>query len=100
MTSNDDDFWNNLFHGCAVAAYVEQAAAEGQWPPDAEATRQRAYRYYEEALAAKNAAKAPPSPAKITADRPTALDSESGDCKNVSYETETPQREPRSFKEQ
>ena len=58
MTHLQDDFWDDLFHGCAVAAYVEQAMLEQHWPPDAEATRQRAYRYYEEALAARNAAKA------------------------------------------
>jgi hypothetical protein len=52
MTAGDD-FWDNLFLACAFAAYVEQAAVE-QGPPDPEATRQRAFRYYEEALAEKN----------------------------------------------
>jgi hypothetical protein len=57
MTSPQDEFWDDLFHGCAVAAYVDQAVEEGRWPPDAEATKRRAYRYYEEALAAKTLAK-------------------------------------------
>jgi len=48
-----DDILDDLFHGCAFAAYVEQAVIE-QGPPDLEATRQRAFCYYEEALAAKN----------------------------------------------
>lgn len=58
MTEPHNDFWDDLFHGCAFAAYVDQAAEEGDWPPDSEATKRRAYRYYEEALAARNAAKA------------------------------------------
>lgn len=50
--------WNlcrgrHKFHGCAFAAFVDQAIAQGG-PPDQEATRRRAYRYYEEALAEKN----------------------------------------------
>ena len=44
---------DDLFHGCALAAYLDQAEAEQGWPSN-EATRQRAYRYYEDALAAKN----------------------------------------------
>lgn len=47
-----DGLLDDLFHGCAVAAFVEQAAAEGGWPSP-EATRRRAYRYYEDELAAK-----------------------------------------------
>ena len=49
-----DDFWDDLFHGCAFAAFVDQAIEQGG-PPDEEATRKRAFRYYEEALAEKNA---------------------------------------------
>jgi hypothetical protein len=52
----DDDILDDLFHGCAFRAYLEQAALE-QGPPDSEATRRRAYRIYEEALAEKNRAK-------------------------------------------
>lgn len=50
----DEDILGELFHGCAFAAFVDQAIAQGG-PPDCEATRCRAYRYYEEALAEKNA---------------------------------------------
>lgn len=53
MTTDLDEILDDLFHGCAFAAFVEQAIAQGG-PPDREATRLRAYRYYEEALAAKN----------------------------------------------
>ena len=59
MTDELDDILDSVFHGCAVAAWVEQAGQERHCPPDSEATRQRAYRYYEEELAAKNAAKGP-----------------------------------------
>ena len=49
----DDEFWDDLFHGCAWAAYVELAAAcRGQ--PDTEETRRLTYRYYEEELAERN----------------------------------------------
>jgi hypothetical protein len=54
-----DDFWDNLFLGCAFAAYVE-LAVEQQGEPDSEATRRLAYRYYEEALAEKNRRSAEP----------------------------------------
>jgi hypothetical protein len=57
MTDELDDILDSLFHGCALAAWLDQAAEDGQWPPDSEATRQRAYRYYEEELARKNRAK-------------------------------------------
>jgi len=53
MTTGNDDLLDDLFHGCAISAFVELAIKEGG-PPDREATRQRAYRLYEEALAAKN----------------------------------------------
>ena len=46
----DDPLFDDLFHGCAFAAYVEQAFAAGG-PPDIEATRRLAFQYYEEALA-------------------------------------------------
>ena len=48
-----DSILDDCFHGCAFAAFLDQAAEEGGWPSQ-EATRRRAYRYYEEALAAKN----------------------------------------------
>lgn len=54
MTADDlDELLDNLFHGCAFAAFVELAVVSGGIP-DQEATRRLAYRYYEEALAEKN----------------------------------------------
>lgn len=50
----DDAILNDLFHGCAFAAFIQLAVAARNWP-DPEATRQLAYRLYEEALAEKNA---------------------------------------------
>ncbi len=57
MTETD---WilDDLFHGCAFHAFVEQAQIE-RGPPSPEATRRRAYWLYEEAIAEKNAAKTP-----------------------------------------
>jgi hypothetical protein len=48
-----DDILDDLFMGCALTAYLEQAHAQQGWP-DPEATRRIAYRLYEEALAEKN----------------------------------------------
>ncbi len=45
-----DGIFDDLFHGCAWAAFVELAQAR-RGMPDAEATRRLAYRYYEEELA-------------------------------------------------
>ena len=56
-----DDILDDLFHGCALAAFLEQAHAQQGWP-DAEATRQLAYRMYEEALADRNAERRAASP--------------------------------------
>ena len=49
-----DEILDDLFHGAAFAAYLDEAnLAKG--PPCPVKTRQRAYRYYEEWLAEKNA---------------------------------------------
>lgn len=40
---------DDLFQGCALAAFLDQASLQGSWP-DAEPTRRLAYTYYEEAL--------------------------------------------------
>ena len=48
-----DDILDDLFHFCALRAYLEEAAETGG-RPDSEATRQRANRLYEDALAEKN----------------------------------------------
>ena len=45
---------DDLFQSCALTAFLEQAHADKGWP-DPEATRRRAYRMYEEALAERNA---------------------------------------------
>lgn len=41
---------DDLFHSCALTAYVEQALLECSWPSP-EPTRRRAYSYYEQSLA-------------------------------------------------
>jgi hypothetical protein len=56
-----DNILDDLFHGCAFAAYVEIWQETGRFPPDSEATRQRAYRYYEEALAERDRGKIRPA---------------------------------------
>jgi hypothetical protein len=53
MTLETGDILDDLFHACALAAFLEQAARELGWP-DVEATRRRAYQIYEECLAVKN----------------------------------------------
>jgi hypothetical protein len=54
MTAPTDDILDNLFHFCALLAYMEIYTQTRQFPPDSEATRRRAYQLYEEALAEKN----------------------------------------------
>jgi hypothetical protein len=46
---------DDLFRGCAFQATLESVWETGQFPPDSEATRRRAYQLYEIALAEKNA---------------------------------------------
>lgn len=48
----ETDLLDDLFHGCAFAAFVEEAA-QVNGVPSSEATRRRAYRYFEDALAEK-----------------------------------------------
>jgi hypothetical protein len=55
MSSPIDDILDNHLHFCALRAYMEVASETHQFPPDSETTRRRANRYYEEALAEKNA---------------------------------------------
>jgi hypothetical protein len=52
MTVSLNEILDDLFQGCALAAYVELAMTSGGVPDEA-ATRRLAYRYYEEELAAK-----------------------------------------------
>lgn len=53
MTDSRHSILDDLFHGCAFAAFVEQAVTPRTWP-DPESTRLLAFRYYEEALAARS----------------------------------------------
>lgn len=48
-----DEFLEDLFFGCAAAAFIDQAIFE-QGPPDEIQTRLRACRYYEEELARRH----------------------------------------------
>lgn len=48
-----------LFACCALTAWVEIAEETGQWPPDSELTRQRAYQLYEAELARMSKAPKP-----------------------------------------
>jgi hypothetical protein len=41
------DILDDLFPHCALWAWVEVYEETGQWPPDPELTRQRAYRLFE-----------------------------------------------------
>jgi hypothetical protein len=43
MTGGTESVLDDLFHGCALAAFVEEALRTGTWP-DAEATRRAAYK--------------------------------------------------------
>jgi hypothetical protein len=56
-----DSILDDLFTGCAWAAYLETWHRTGQFPPDSETTRRLAYRYYEQALAEKNAQRTEPA---------------------------------------
>lgn len=51
-----DDILDDLFHGCALYAFVEQSRQAGGWP-DIESTRRLAFSLYEQALAEKNQSK-------------------------------------------
>ena len=53
MTAPGFDPLDDLFHGAAFTAFVEQAALTGG-PPDMEATRRRAFELFEQALAEKH----------------------------------------------
>ncbi len=53
MKNDFDDILDDLFHGCAFAAFIDQAIEDGGLP-DVEATRRRAFAYYEQELAARN----------------------------------------------
>ncbi|QDV34968.1 hypothetical protein [Tautonia plasticadhaerens] len=50
-----DDILNDLFHNCALVAYVTIWRETGDFPPDSEQVRQLAYRLYEEERAKERA---------------------------------------------
>lgn len=52
MTETLDDILDDLFHGCAFAAFMEQAVLTDGFPCP-EMTRRRAFQLYEEALAVR-----------------------------------------------
>jgi len=69
----DDPLFDDLFHGCAFAAYIELAIQCGG-VPDQHTTRQLAYRYYEAELARRHSCdssigSATPSPGYEEADQ-------------------------------
>jgi hypothetical protein len=70
MANDTDDILDDLFQHSAWAAYLDQAVEQQGWP-DSEATRLRAYAYYEAALArrCRRPAKAD-DPAKIRTTTP------------------------------
>lgn len=49
MTPAPDDLTRDLFHRCALRAYVEIARETGGWP-DSEMTKRRACEFYEREL--------------------------------------------------
>ena len=51
--TGDTDILDDLFHGCALHALIEEGVKCGG-TPDSEATRRRAYQLYEEVLREKN----------------------------------------------
>jgi hypothetical protein len=57
MTDRTDSLLDDLFQGCAFAAFLEQAAINGGWP-DPEMTRRLAYALYEQELARRSDEKA------------------------------------------
>lgn len=63
--SSDDDIMDDLFLGCALAAFLEEAISR-KGPPSMEATRLRAYRLYEESLAERQTS--PVELPRLTAD--------------------------------
>jgi hypothetical protein len=56
VASSLDNILDDLFHGCALSAFVEQAKSQMSWP-DEGPTRVRVYRFYEDALKVKNSHK-------------------------------------------
>jgi hypothetical protein len=53
MSDEYDEILVGLFHACAWEAYLHQSHAQQGWPHP-EATRQRAFAHYEQALPEKS----------------------------------------------
>ena len=53
MTAAPDPILDDLFHACALEAFVQESRSVGGWP-HSEAVKQRAYRLYEEEMAKKS----------------------------------------------
>ncbi len=70
MADDYDEILDGIFHGCALAAFIDQAVQQQGWP-DSVATRQRAYAYFEKALAEKSAAALDPSGRIVSYDTDT-----------------------------
>ncbi len=51
--NDHDNILDDLFHGCALVAYLDEVRRTQDWP-GYEATRRRAFHYYEEALRDKH----------------------------------------------
>lgn len=66
-----DEILDDIFHGCAFAAFVEEARRWQAWP-ESERVRVRAFDYYEQTLAAKSARRSGSSsrPARTPPRRP------------------------------
>ena len=47
------EFFDDIFHACALAAFVDQAIEQQGWP-DSKATQMRAYSYFEQELRHEN----------------------------------------------
>lgn len=68
MTSLDE-LLDDLFHGAAIAAFVEEAGIAQSFPCP-EKTKQRAYRYYEHGLAERNSQKSDDTKSATPAQHP------------------------------
>lgn len=47
MMNSLDEFLNDIFHSCALAAYVDISQENKTNQPDSKQVKQRAYQYYE-----------------------------------------------------
>jgi hypothetical protein len=56
LTDDERSFLQELYHNCALVAFVEVWQETGQFPPDSRTTMHRANRLYEQELAKKHGA--------------------------------------------